>query len=160
MPFLRFICKSSIPPFPFQRLIDLDKSFPSLALTPYHSNKRDRYADPTFLLSSILTPSSPHHPTAFTTALLFAQDYGILAASLEDRPFVPVSTVVVEGAPRDMKACFRRWVDRSAGVGVVVRDVGAEVKGKGKGGEGEGALRRGRSLRVVGLGEAIAAVNR
>lgn len=47
----------------------------------------------------------------FQTAVFFAQEYGILAASLEDRPFVPVSTVVLEGAPRDMKAVFRKWDD-------------------------------------------------
>ncbi|KAF2396273.1 hypothetical protein EJ06DRAFT_551667 [Trichodelitschia bisporula] len=69
---------------------------------------------------------------AFAAALLFAQDYGILAAGVEDRPFVPVSTVVVQGAPRDMRACFRCW-DEEAG------------------------LKRGKSLRCVGLDAALAA---
>jgi len=110
-------------------------------------------------LSSILTPSSSRHPIAFTTALLFAQDYGILAASLEDRPFVPVSTVVVEGTPRDMKACFRRWEDRCDKAGVVVRNVGAGTRGVG-GGQGDGVLMRERGWRGGWLGEAIAAVNR
>jgi len=40
---------------------------------------------------------------------MFAQEYGILAASMEDRPFVPVSTVVLQGVPRDFKAVFRKW---------------------------------------------------
>jgi hypothetical protein len=40
---------------------------------------------------------------------MFAQEYGILAASMEDRPFIPVSTVVLQGAPRDLKAVFRKW---------------------------------------------------
>ncbi|KAI9814198.1 MAG: hypothetical protein M1827_003364 [Pycnora praestabilis] len=48
----------------------------------------------------------------FQTALVFAQEYGILAASLEDRPFVPVSTVVFEGVPKDLKAIFRKWEDK------------------------------------------------
>ncbi|KAK3065516.1 hypothetical protein LTS18_006227 [Coniosporium uncinatum] len=128
-------------------------------------SQQDLEAEGVFVLDAffeiyiILTPSSSRHPIAFTTALLFAQDYGILAASLEDRPFVPVSTVVVEGTPRDMKACFRRWEDRSDKAGVVVKNVGAGTRGVG-GGQGDGGLKRGRSLRVVGLGEAIAAVNR
>ncbi|KAH0538436.1 hypothetical protein FGG08_004984 [Glutinoglossum americanum] len=45
----------------------------------------------------------------FQTALVFAQEYGILAASMEDRPFIPVSTVVLQGIPRDFKAVFRKW---------------------------------------------------
>jgi hypothetical protein len=40
---------------------------------------------------------------------MFAQEYGILAASMEDRPFIPVSTVVLKGIPRDFKAVFRKW---------------------------------------------------
>ena len=60
-------------------------------------------------LSSILSPQSHTQSAAFATALLFAQDYGMLAASLQDRPFIPVSTVVLEGAPRDMRAVFRWW---------------------------------------------------
>jgi len=70
-----------------------------------------------------------------------------------------VSTVVVEGTPRDMRACFRRWEDRSDKAGVVVKNVGAGTRGVGGGVQGEG-LKRGRSLRVVGLAEAIATVNR
>ncbi|KAI9764773.1 MAG: hypothetical protein M1840_008042 [Geoglossum simile] len=45
----------------------------------------------------------------FQTALIFAQEYGILAASMEDRPFVPVGTVMLQGVPRDFKAVFRKW---------------------------------------------------
>lgn len=100
----------------------------------------------------ILTSQSRHAAAAFTTALLFAQDYGILAASLEDRPFVPISTVVVEGAPRDMKACFRhwddtRWVNAGAGSNMSVGEAGANGSD----------VKRGKSLRVVGLDAAIAA---
>lgn len=72
---------------------------------------------------------------------MFAQEYGILAASLQDRPFVPVSTVVLEGVPRDMKAVFRGWQDQ-------MQPTAALMSGK---------PRRGKSLRIVGLQAAIAA---
>lgn len=72
---------------------------------------------------------------------MFAHEYGILAASLDDRPFVPVSTVVLEGVPRDMKACFRSWEDS-------LQPTAALMAGK---------PRRGRSLRIVGLQAALAA---
>jgi len=39
--------------------------------------------------------------------MLFAQDYVILAASVQDRPFVPISKVVLSGVPREVKALFR-----------------------------------------------------
>ena len=54
---------------------------------------------------------------------MFAQEYGILAASAEDRPFVPVSTVAicsrtrsqnqedVEHIPEGMRQAFRNWDD-------------------------------------------------
>lgn len=90
---------------------------------------------------SIVGPLSRTQHTAFAIALLFAQDYGILAASLQDRPFVPVSTVVLEGAPRDMKAAFRQWEDRFLPTGALMA----------------GKPRRGRSLRIVGLAAALAA---
>ena len=54
---------------------------------------------------------------------------------------MPVTTVVLEGAPRDMKAAFRQWEERFL-------PTGALMAGKPK---------RGRSLRVVGWGKAIAA---
>ncbi|KAK8050417.1 gelsolin [Apiospora phragmitis] len=40
-----------------------------------------------------------------------SQSIAILAAGMEDRPFVPISTVVLEGIPRDMKSVFRKWQD-------------------------------------------------
>lgn len=80
---------------------------------------------------------------AFATALLFAQDYGMMAASLEDRPFVPVSTVVMSGAPRDMKASFRAWDDSRV-------DSSALMGGSGTG--------RMAPLKIIGLGAAIAAL--
>jgi hypothetical protein len=66
---------------------------------------------------------------------------------MEDRPFVPVSTVVLEGAPRDMKACFRQWREPE--------NDAAGVISKKEGGVGGG--KRSGSLRCVGLAAALAA---
>jgi hypothetical protein len=81
---------------------------------------------------------------AFSTALMFAQEYGILAVSEEDRPFMPVTTIILEGVPRDMKAVFRHWNDALIPT--------AELM--------SGSLKRGKSLRIVGLEKAIQATRR
>lgn len=52
---------------------------------------------------------------AFTQCLLFAHDYLILAASLEDRPAIPGAGVVLAGLPRDAELRFRHF-DKSKGV--------------------------------------------
>jgi hypothetical protein len=75
--------------------------------------------------------------------MLFAQDYAILAASTEDRPFVPVGHVVVENAPVDMKALFRTWSEEGAGTEELMA------------GRIRGAV---REERVVPLAAGIAAV--
>ena len=101
-----------------------------------------------------MSPLSNTQNHAFTGALLFAQDYGILAASVEDRPFIPVSTVVLDGAPRDLKAVFRRWTDETnpaSSTGTML-PTGKLMSGK--------PLKRGGSMRVVGLAAALAAVQR
>ncbi|KAL9036552.1 MAG: hypothetical protein Q9214_006083 [Letrouitia sp. 1 TL-2023] len=64
-------------------------------------------------------PSTSTHFPAFRTALLFAQEYAILAASAaagedEGRPFVPVCSVVLFGAgaeplPEALRRAFRKW---------------------------------------------------
>ncbi|KAL2213355.1 hypothetical protein CC79DRAFT_1327219 [Sarocladium strictum] len=80
---------------------------------------------------------------SFRNALDFAQDYAILASGMEDRPFVPFSTVVLEGIPRDLRSVFRKWDDaRSPTV------TAAPAQG----------LKRGRSLRVVPLTQALQAL--
>ncbi|KAH8815853.1 hypothetical protein F5884DRAFT_667166 [Xylogone sp. PMI_703] len=78
---------------------------------------------------------------SFNHALLFAQEYGILASGAEDRPFVPVTNVILEGVPKDMKSVFRKWTDELAPT------IQQATKG----------LRRGRSLRVVPLTAALEA---
>ena len=57
----------------------------------------------------VVGPSAKSKQAQFQTALLFAQEYGILAASMEDRPFVPGGIVVMGRAPRDLKCVFRKW---------------------------------------------------
>ncbi|QSZ34879.1 hypothetical protein DSL72_007740 [Monilinia vaccinii-corymbosi] len=84
---------------------------------------------------------------AFHNALQFVQEYGILSAGMEDRPFVPVSTVVIEGIPKDLKSVFRKWDDGRAPTIVQKRE--------SHGGTG---LKRARSLRVVPLTAALEAV--
>jgi hypothetical protein len=76
---------------------------------------------------------------------MFAQEYGILAAGMEDRPYVPVTTVVLEGIPKDMKSVFRKWRDGLAPTVITPTSPG---------------LQRGRSLRVVPLTAALEATRR
>lgn len=45
----------------------------------------------------------------FASALVFAHEYGILAASLEDRPFIPKSFVAIGGVPEQCRVAFRKW---------------------------------------------------
>ncbi|KAL7936314.1 hypothetical protein V8C35DRAFT_297496 [Trichoderma chlorosporum] len=82
---------------------------------------------------------------SFRTALDFAQEYAVLAASMEDRPFIPISTVVLEGVPRDLKRVFRKWTDERCPT--LLQNPSSEA-----------GLKRGRSLRVVPLTQAILAL--
>lgn len=50
----------------------------------------------------------------FATAVMFAQEYGILATSLEDRPFIPSCNITFYGSPPEFTAAFRKW-DQSTG---------------------------------------------
>ena len=68
----------------------------------------------------------------------------MLAVSEEDRPFMPVTTVILEGVPRDMKALFRHWND------ALIPAAGLM----------SGKLGRGKSLRIVGLDKAIEGTRR
>ncbi|KAK2590654.1 hypothetical protein QQS21_011653 [Conoideocrella luteorostrata] len=84
--------------------------------------------------------------SSFRNALDFAQEYAILASSMEDRPFVPVATVVLEGIPRDLKRVFRKW------------DEGKSPTVTNASSAGQG-LKRGKSLRVVTLTQALQALS-
>lgn len=85
---------------------------------------------------------------SFRNALDFAQEYAILAAGIEDRPFVPVSTVVLEGIPRDLKSVFRKWDDARSPTVTNPQQQASRAQG----------LKRGRSLRVVTLTQALQAL--
>ncbi|OJD15027.1 hypothetical protein AJ78_04682 [Emergomyces pasteurianus Ep9510] len=50
----------------------------------------------------------------FASALIFAQEYGIMAVSLQDRPFLPKSSVVIYGLADECKRAFRKWEDQSS----------------------------------------------
>ncbi|KAL8871580.1 MAG: hypothetical protein Q9198_007386 [Flavoplaca austrocitrina] len=73
----------------------------------------------TFFEIFVMLPSFPSTSTILSTfrmALLFAQEYAILAASAHDenRPFVPVSSVVLfgvgrDGVPEGLRMAFRKW---------------------------------------------------
>lgn len=47
------------------------------------------------------------------TALMFAQEYGIMAVSMEDRPYLPRTSVVMHGFPSVFRQVFRKWTDPS-----------------------------------------------
>ncbi|KAF1995699.1 hypothetical protein P154DRAFT_444947 [Amniculicola lignicola CBS 123094] len=100
--------------------------------------------DAFFEIYIIVGSLSRTQSTAFSTALMFAREYSIVAVSEEDRPFVPVTTIVLEGVPRDMKAVFRFWDDALIPAAGLMR----------------GKLGRGKSLRLVGLEKAIQATRR
>ncbi|KAL2022540.1 hypothetical protein VTK56DRAFT_5147 [Thermocarpiscus australiensis] len=118
--------------------------------------------DAFFEMYVIVGARSQHQYAAFRNALDFAQEYAILAAGMEDRPFVPVATVVLEGIPRDLKSVFRKWRD-AASPTLMQQHVnpnhptGQQKSGVG-GGSAGGALRRGRSLRIVPLNQALQAL--
>ncbi|KAF2749389.1 hypothetical protein M011DRAFT_493102 [Sporormia fimetaria CBS 119925] len=100
--------------------------------------------DAFFEMYIIVGPLSRSQSNAFSTALLFAQDYSILAVSEEDRPFLPVTTVVLEGVPRDMKAVFRSWDDRLIPAAGLM----------------QGKLGRGKSLKILKLEKAMSVARR
>ncbi|RKF57655.1 putative gelsolin repeat protein [Golovinomyces cichoracearum] len=52
--------------------------------------------------------------SAFHNALIFVQEYSILAAGMEERPHVPPVKVILSGITRDLKAAFRKWKNGQA----------------------------------------------
>ncbi|KAI0976075.1 hypothetical protein F4678DRAFT_213112 [Xylaria arbuscula] len=99
--------------------------------------------DAFFELYIVVGSQAQSQYASFHNALDFAQEYAILASSMEDRPFVPVSTVVLEGIPRDMKSVFRKWQDALSPTITNTKT----------------GLKRGRSLKVVSLGQALQALS-
>ncbi|KAF3913263.1 Advillin [Arthrobotrys entomopaga] len=99
------------------RVFLIDHEAPSSALEIYPFAQAD--LDPTniyivdafFELYIVVGEQAQSKRLDFQHALLFTQEYSIMAASNEDRPFVPQSNVVLGGAPKELKAVFRRWED-------------------------------------------------
>jgi hypothetical protein len=117
--------------------------------------------DAFFEMYIIVGARSQHQYAAFRNALDFAQEYAILAAGMEDRPFVPISTIVLEGIPRDLKSVFRKWRDGASPTVMHVSPPGASGSSVGAApasGGGRGGLRRARSLKIVPLTQALQAL--
>jgi hypothetical protein len=49
----------------------------------------------------------------FASAVVFAHEYGILATSLQDRPFIPKSYVALGGVADRCQSAFRKWNPRT-----------------------------------------------
>ncbi|CAI6336439.1 unnamed protein product [Periconia digitata] len=109
-------------------------------LEPEHIYVLDAFFETYIIVGSLARSQA----AAFSTALMFVQEYTMLAVSEEDRPFMPISTIVLEGTPRDMKAVFRFWSDTKIPAAGLM----------------SGKLGRGKSLRIVGLEKAIEATRR
>ncbi|CAK7215590.1 hypothetical protein SBRCBS47491_002532 [Sporothrix bragantina] len=107
--------------------------------------------DAFFEMYIIVGRNSQAQYTAFRNALDFAQEYAILAAGMEDRPFVPISTVVLEGIPRDLKSVFRKWSDDASPTRMAAPTASAASSPAS-------SIKRGRSLRIVPLTVALQAV--
>ena len=102
-----------------------------------------------FVLIGPLFPSIQPETTRnaiLAQTLLFASDYAILSASMEDRPRVPRAEVVFAGVPGDVRWLFRHW-DASKGLWGTGRLMAGS---KGSAADGE--------VRVVTLEEVIRAV--
>jgi hypothetical protein len=102
--------------------------------------------DAFFEMYIIVGAHAQNQYSAFHNALEFAQEYAILASGMEDRPFVPISTVVLEGIPKDLKSVFRKWRDSAS---PTITNAGNPTSPD---------LKRGRSLRIVPLNQALQAL--
>ncbi|KIH90573.1 gelsolin domain containing protein [Sporothrix brasiliensis 5110] len=142
-----------------RRLFRSDAAHPQQIVEIHPFDQRDLVPDGIYVLDAffemyiVVGRQSAAQYAAFRNALDFAQEYAILAAGMEDRPFVPISTVVLEGIPRDLKSVFRKWSDdlsptrmaNTASAGVTSPSASTSMK-------------RGRSLRIVPLTVALQAV--
>ncbi|KAJ5624981.1 hypothetical protein N7510_001290 [Penicillium lagena] len=65
--------------------------------------------DTFFELYVIVGEQATQKSADFSSAVIFAHEYGILATSLQDRPFIPKSFVALGGIPDRCQAAFRKW---------------------------------------------------
>ncbi|RPB06167.1 hypothetical protein L873DRAFT_1851083, partial [Choiromyces venosus 120613-1] len=95
--------------------VDLNSKSKLIEIFPFCQSDLDSseiyVVDAFFELYIVLGANSQDKRAEFETALKFAQEYAMLAASVNDRPFIPVSSVIVGGAPREFKVLFRNWED-------------------------------------------------
>ncbi|KAJ5819259.1 hypothetical protein N7474_004850 [Penicillium riverlandense] len=71
---------------------------------------KDIYVLDTFFeLYVIVGEQATQKSADFSSAVIFAHEYGILATSLQDRPFIPKSFVSLGGIPDRCQAAFRKW---------------------------------------------------
>ncbi|KAL2843132.1 hypothetical protein BJY01DRAFT_235790 [Aspergillus pseudoustus] len=68
--------------------------------------------DTFFEIYVIVGEQASNRPAEFASAVVFAHEYGILAASLQDRPFIPKSYISLGGAPDSCRSAFRKWSRR------------------------------------------------
>ncbi|KKK26915.1 hypothetical protein ARAM_003742 [Aspergillus rambellii] len=68
--------------------------------------------DTFFEIYVIVGEQASNRPAEFASAVVFAHEYGILAASLQDRPFIPKSFVSLGGPPESCRGAFRKWKQR------------------------------------------------
>ncbi|KAJ5331727.1 hypothetical protein N7476_001510 [Penicillium atrosanguineum] len=72
--------------------------------------ERDVYVLDTFFEIYVIVGDHASQKSAdFASAVVFAHEYGILAASLQDRPFIPKSFVALGGIPERCQSAFRKW---------------------------------------------------
>ncbi|KAJ5919467.1 hypothetical protein N7454_009302 [Penicillium verhagenii] len=71
---------------------------------------KDVYVLDTFFEIYVIVGEQAFQKSAdFASAVVFAHEYGILAASLQDRPFIPKSFVSLGGIPDRCQSAFRKW---------------------------------------------------
>ncbi|KAL4934388.1 putative gelsolin repeat protein [Aspergillus undulatus] len=68
--------------------------------------------DTFFEIYVIVGDQASNRPAEFASAVVFAHEYGILAASLQDRPFIPKSFISLGGTPETCRSAFRKWTRR------------------------------------------------
>ena len=73
----------------------------------------DAYGELYLLLGPLFFSLQPENVrnALLAQSLLFASDYAILSASLEDRPAIPKASVVFGGCPEGVQWLFRGWDD-------------------------------------------------
>ncbi|KAJ5388450.1 hypothetical protein N7509_010991 [Penicillium cosmopolitanum] len=76
--------------------------------------ERDVFVLDTFFEIYVIVGDHASQKSAdFASAVVFAHEYGILAASLQDRPFIPKSFISLGGVPDRCQSAFRKWNQHS-----------------------------------------------